>query len=353
MDWLSRIILFPFSLIYGLVISTRNALYESGVLRATSFDLPVISVGNIKMGGTGKTPMVEWLIQNLAPYLEVGVLSRGFGRTSKGYLFVKGNENPKVAGDEALQIKRKFPMTNVAVSESRTLGVSSLLMDRPSTQVVILDDAFQHRSIKPSLNLVLTEYYQPYFQDYLLPMGKLREWRSAVGRTSFLIVSKSPKDLKYEEAEEFKKKVEEALPENIYFSSIDYGPCYSMHNFYTQWQPNQSSAVLLVSGIAEPYYLKEYFEDKVERVYTYDFPDHHAYEEKDVSNIIDSFRRIPYQNKSLVTTEKDIVKLIEFRKLFNSAGVSVFVQRVGVKILFNEQNQLENRIKDFLLKFTR
>lgn len=342
----------PFAMIYGLLVSLRNALYDSNILRSTSFDLPVISVGNIKVGGTGKTPTVEWLIQMLAPYLKVAVLSRGFSRKTTGYHLVKSTDNTYVVGDEALQIKRKFPSISVAVCESRTLGVSSLIMDQPDTQVILLDDAFQHRSIAPSLNIVLTEYHNPYFKDFLMPMGKLREWRSAVQRADYLIVSKCPTDLTLEEATLFKKKIGDVKPENIFFSRIDYGPCYSMLGYHRQLQLDEDMAVQIISGIAEPEYLKDRFRGKVAKVYSYDFPDHHPYESSDIQNIISSFKRIPYKKKALITTEKDVVKLVNHIDLFKSAEVEVLIQRIGIKILFDEQTVIETRIKDFLLNFS-
>ena len=339
-------------MVYGLMVSLRNALYDSTLLRSTSFDLPVISVGNIKVGGTGKTPTVEWLIQMLAPYLNVAVLSRGFSRKSNGYHLVDTSDNSYKVGDEALQIKRKFPSISVAVCESRTLGISSLLMDRPDIQVVILDDAFQHRSIAPSLNIVLTEYHNPYFKDFLMPMGKLREWRSAIERADYLLVSKCPEDLKIDEALKFKSKVEEVKPQNIYFSHINYGVCYSLYSYSRQLSIDQDMAIQIISGIAEPEYLKDYYRGRVARLYSYDFPDHHPYESADVKNIISSFTRIPYKKKALITTEKDIVKLINHVDLFKNSGIEVFVQRINVKILFDEQGELEHKIKSFLLNFS-
>ena len=341
----------PFAVVYGFVISLRNALYDSQFLRSTSFDLPVISVGNLKVGGTGKTPTVEWLIQMLSPYLNVGVLSRGFSRKTKGYHFVSTSDRALKVGDEALQIKRKFPNVSVAVSESRTLGISSLLMDKPQTQVVLLDDAFQHRSIAPSLNIVLTEYFNPYFKDYIMPMGKLREWRSAIQRADYLIVSKCPTDLSLEQAEKFKKKIDNVKSENIYFSHIAYGPCYSVYGYERQLVAEKDMAVQIISGIAEPEYLKDYYRDKVDRVYHYDFPDHHPYKISDVENIISSFSRIPYEKKALITTEKDVVKLVQFVERFKQAGIELFVQQVGVQLLFNSQYEVEQKIKNFLLGF--
>ncbi len=351
MHWIGKILMTPFAMIYGLTVSLRNALYDSGMLRSTSFDLPVISVGNIKVGGTGKTPTVEWLIQMLAPFLNVGVLSRGFSRKTNGYHLVSTSDKTYTVGDEALQIKRKFPSIAVAVCESRTIGVSSLIMDSPQTQVVLLDDAFQHRSIDPSLSIVLTEYHNPYYHDYLMPMGKLREWRSAIQRADYLIVSKCPTDLTQEEANIFKKRIEEINPENIFFSHIDYGPCYSIYEYKRQLHIDNETAVQIISGIAEPEYLKDHFRGRADRVYSYDFPDHHAYEKSDVLNIISSFTRIPYQKKALITTEKDIVKLINHIDLFKEAEIEVFIQRIGVHILFNKHNELESRIKSFLLNF--
>jgi len=298
MNWIGKILMSPFALIYGFIVSLRNAMYESGMLRSTSFDLPVISVGNLKVGGTGKTPTVEWLAQMLHPYLNVAVLSRGFSRKSKGYKFVKVSDHPSVVGDEALQIKRKFPEISVAVCESRTFGISSLLMDRPSTDVVLLDDAFQHRSIDPSLSIVLTEYFNPYFKDHIMPMGKLREWRSAIHRADYLIVTKCPPDLTQEQAQAFQSKVNGIPPENIYFARIEYGPCYSIYGDNRILQPSPDMAVQVISGIAEPEYLKEYYAGQVDRVYSYDFQDHHPYEASDADNIIASFSRIPYEKKA-------------------------------------------------------
>ncbi|MEE9371547.1 MAG: tetraacyldisaccharide 4'-kinase [Saprospiraceae bacterium] len=353
MNWIGKILMFPFALIYGLLVSMRNALYDSSLLRSTSFDLPVISVGNIKVGGTGKTPTVEWLIQILAPFLDVAVLSRGFSRKTRGYHLVSTTDNTYTVGDEALQIKRKFPSVSVAVSESRSFGISSLLMDHPTTQVVILDDAFQHRSIAPSLSIVLTEYHNPYFKDYLMPVGKLREWRTAIERADYLIVSKCSLGLSQIDADNFKNKIGEIQRENIYFSRISYGPCYSMFDFSRQLKVTPESAVQIISGIAEPEYLKDHFKGSVDRVYSYDFPDHHPYETTDIENIIASFSRIPYDKKALITTEKDIVKLINHTHLFQKAGVEVFIQRISVEIIFNQHEELSQKIKDFLINFVR
>ena len=338
---------------YGLVISFRNAAYESNLVKSTSFSLPVISVGNLSVGGTGKTPMTEWFIEKLSPFLKVSVLSRGYSRKTKGYKKVTGRESAIEAGDESLQIKRKYPSVGVSVSESRTLGLASLLMDYPATQVVLLDDAFQHRSIKPGLNLLLTEYRHPYFEDYLMPMGRLREWRSASARADILVISKCPCDLGEDDAHTFKSRIGEIAMENIFFSKINYRHCYSMYNYNRQLNGANYDALLLVNAIGRPEYLSEYFEDQVEKIYTYEFGDHHQYVPKDIENIINSFQRIPMTRKALVTTEKDIVKLMAYRSEFEKSKIEIFIQQVGHQFLFNEEEKFEKRIKDFLLNFKR
>jgi tetraacyldisaccharide 4'-kinase len=173
-DILIRILLLPISLLYGLGVSVRNLFYKMGLLRSVRFDLPVISVGNISVGGTGKSPHIEYLMRWLHQYIEVGVLSRGYGRKTMGFREVQPFDNPNDVGDEPLQFKRKFPDVPVTVSESRSIGVPQLIKDYPDTQCVLLDDAFQHLAVTPGLNIMLTEYARPFTKDWLLPSGRLR-----------------------------------------------------------------------------------------------------------------------------------------------------------------------------------
>jgi len=340
-------------MLYGLAVSARNAAYESKLVKSTSFNLPVISVGNLSIGGTGKTPMVEWLIEKISPFLTVAVLSRGYSRKTKGYRKVTGRENAKAVGDESLQLKRKYPSVAVAVSESRTLGLASLLMDHPGTQLVLLDDAFQHRSIQPGLNILMTEFRYPYFEDHLMPIGRLREWRSASARADILIVSKCPAELSEKDAYKFKLNASEITTDNIYFTIITYSHCYSMNDYNRVLNTDIYDALLLVNAIGRPEYLSEYFDNKVDKIYNYDFGDHHQYTHKDVQNIINSFRRIPILKKAMVTTEKDIVKLMEYRLEFENNNIEIFIQQVGQQFLFEQEDEFEKRIKEFLLNFKR
>jgi len=194
-QWILKILLIPLAALYGLGVSIRNGLYSVGLLRGVTFGLPVISVGNLSVGGTGKTPHTEYLIRLLREYIKIAVLSRGYGRKSSGYLEVSPQYEATITGDEPLQYKRKFPDTRVAVAESRSLAIPLVLRSYPDTQLVILDDGFQHREVTPGLNLLLTEYNHLYTDDFLLPVGRLREWRQAAIRADMIIVTKCPPNL--------------------------------------------------------------------------------------------------------------------------------------------------------------
>ena len=193
-DIVIRILLLPLALLYGLGVGFRNLLYRVGILRSVRFDLPVISVGNLSMGGAGKSPHIEYLIRWLDQFLEVAVLSRGFGRNTYGYRPVTSIDTAEMVGDEPLQFKRKFPNVAICVSESRALGVPELVKRNPETQCVLLDDAFQHLAVTPGLNILLTEFTHPFTRDWLLPSGRLREGRYNYRRADIIIVTKCPPD---------------------------------------------------------------------------------------------------------------------------------------------------------------
>ena len=192
--WLVKILLIPASLLYGLGIALRNIFYRFGLLKSVEFSVPVISVGNLSVGGTGKTPHIEYLVWSLKPFLQIATLSRGYGRKTKGYREVRFYDKARDVGDEPLQFKRRFRDLIVAVSESRTFGIIQLLNEYPQLQTILLDDAFQHRSVDPGLNILLTEYDKPYTRDFMMPSGRLREFKSAANRADIIIVTKCPKE---------------------------------------------------------------------------------------------------------------------------------------------------------------
>ena len=229
-DIVIRVLLLPVALLYGLGVGFRNLLYRMGVLRSVKFDLPVISVGNLTVGGTGKSPHIEYLLNWLTEYLEVVVLSRGYGRKTEGYRKVTTLDTAQEVGDEPLQFKRKFPNTPISVSESRALGVPELVKNNPDTQCVLLDDAFQHLAVTPGLNIMLTEFNHPFTRDWLLPSGRLREWRNGYRRAEIIIVTKCPPDLSAKQRQEMIYEIDPYPRQRIYFSQ--YQQYYSTKNIH-------------------------------------------------------------------------------------------------------------------------
>lgn len=341
----------PFSLLYGVGVGLRNYFYKTGLLKSISFNLPVISVGNLSVGGAGKTPHIEYLIRLLKDYLNVATISRGYKRKTKGFMFVQPNMNAESVGDEPLQFKRKFQDIVVTVSESRTFAVPEIVGEHPNTQVVLLDDAFQHRSIKPGLNILLTEFSKPFTKDYLLPSGRLREWRSAYQRADVIVVSKCPKEVSPEEKERVIKDIAPLESQKVFFSYYDYDhPYYSFNSRYRlKLEPDMS--VLLICAIARADYLVEYLEEKVENVRVLEYEDHHFYSKYEVANLQSTFEKWDAPKKLILTTEKDAMRLELHQQFLRENKTPIFSLPVKVKFHFDEGEAFDQEVKDFLLGF--
>jgi tetraacyldisaccharide 4'-kinase len=227
--WLLRVLLIPVSLLFGLAAATKNLLYRIGVFNSIRFDIPVITVGNLSVGGAGKTPHVEYLIRLLSPYVKPAVMSRGYGRNTSGFLLVSPGLQSDKSGDEPLIYARKYKNVPVAVSESRSIGIPLLLQRSPETQVVILDDAYQHRSVKPYINILLTECADPYYLDWPMPVGRLREWRTAAARADIIIVTKCPLTMTPEQRDMVLSRLSPKPHQSVYFSGYQYHPPYSVY----------------------------------------------------------------------------------------------------------------------------
>lgn len=219
-QWTLKLLLFPFALLYGGLVTLRNLFYSVGLLKGSSFSLPVISVGNLTVGGTGKTPHTEYLIRLLKDYLYLAVLSRGYKRKTTGYLEVSGNHNALNVGDEPLQFKRKYPEVTVAVAESRSLAIPLVLRSHPEINVVILDDGFQHREVEPGMNILLTEYSRLYTRDFFLPVGRLREWRDEAKRADLIVVTKCPVSITTQEMEAIRREVVRHDQQQVFLALI-------------------------------------------------------------------------------------------------------------------------------------
>ena len=306
-----RILLLPISLLYHIVLKIRHKLYDWHILKSQQFEYPIIGVGNLNLGGTGKTPTVEYLIRILSENYRIATLSRGYGRMTKGFQRVDNQSTYETVGDEPLQYFKKFPDIQVAVDEDRVEGITHLLWEQGGEKphVILLDDAFQHRKIKAGLNILLTEYQHLYCDDFLFPAGTLRDIRSAAKRADVIVVSKSPMELGDTEKQQIINKLKPKETQKVFFSSLEYSPLQPLNEAAKQDSTEHVDSVLAFCGIATP---KPFVEELRKHYKTVDFlhfADHHAYTENDIKNILKRFKNLDGNKKIIVTTEKDATRL--------------------------------------------
>ncbi|MCC9061641.1 tetraacyldisaccharide 4'-kinase [Flavobacterium piscisymbiosum] len=299
---LLRKILFPFAILYGFITSLRNFLFDKGILKSTSFDIPVIAVGNLSVGGTGKTPQIEYLIRLLSDRYKVATLSRGYKRKSEGFVLASSGSNAEILGDEPFQFYQKFPNVQVAVDADRTNGIIQLLSQNEKPQVVLLDDAYQHRKVKAGFYILLSSYGDLYADDFMLPTGNLRESRSGANRANIVIVTKCPKDLSDAAQAEIRLKLKLTCSQQIYFTFIDYDDSIYGENDKIAIKEVKSESKLLLAGIAKPTPFFDYLKNEKDECLTY--PDHHNFSDSDLDLIQNKAG-----NKRIITTEKDYVRL--------------------------------------------
>ncbi len=350
-DILIRILLLPFALLYGIGVGIRSLFYRAGILRSVRFDLPVISVGNLSVGGAGKSPHIEYLIRWLDQYLQVAVLSRGYGRKTAGFRPVTIIDTAEQSGDEPLQFKRKFPGVPISVGESRALGVPELVKRNPDTQVVLLDDAFQHLAITPGLNILLTEFSHPFTRDWLIPSGRLREWRTSYRRADLIVVTKCPADLTAQQKLEMTTEIDQYPWQKVFFSKYRYGKTYDLLRPDVLRPLDLDTDVLLISAIANTDYLLEFLKNEVRSVQTLEFEDHHFFSENDLEDLKRRFEAMPPRNKIILTTEKDATRLELHRELFWKNDLPVFVLPIEVEFLGEDEAKFREAVKGFLLDF--
>jgi tetraacyldisaccharide 4'-kinase len=299
---LLRKILFPFAILYGLITSIRNFLFDKGILKSYSFDLPIIAVGNLSVGGTGKTPQIEYLIRLLSDKYKIATLSRGYKRQSKGFILAEASSNAAILGDEPFQFYQKFPNIQVAVDADRKNGIEQLLSQHEKPEVILLDDAFQHRKVKAGFYILLTSYGDLYSDDFMLPTGNLRESRSGAKRANVIIVTKCPFNLSLEQRNDIKNRLKVSEDQELYFTFIAYEDFIYAENRKINVNEIQSAAKLLVAGIAKPEPFFAYLQDTNDICLS--FPDHHNFTDKDILEI-----KNLAQNNIIITTEKDYVRL--------------------------------------------
>ena len=350
-NWVLKILLLPIALIYGFFAVLYSKLYDFKFLMSIKFTIPVIDVGNLSVGGTGKTPHTEYLINLLKPHINISVLSRGYRRISKGFQQVMVNSNVKDAGDEPLLFKKKYPDIGVFVSESRVEGISQMLMKSPHIQTVLLDDAFQHREIDPGLNILLTEFDFPFFNDFFLPFGRLREWRSAYKRADVIVVTKCPLDLTEEHKNDFLLRLAPLSTQRVFFSYYQYYQPYFMYDPQIRIELKKDQPIVLISALASASYLISYLQKTECDLHSMEFNDHHDFTFDEIENMKRVFTELKGENKIILTTEKDAMRLNEYRDYVLTNKLPVFVLPVSVNFLFDQKNEFDDFIKNFLLEF--
>lgn len=306
-----RILLRPFSWLYGIGTALRNFCFDRGLLPSESFKIPIISVGNLVAGGSGKSPHVLLLAKWLKPHYRVAILSRGYGRKTKGFHLVKQGDGSAVSGDEPLQYVHYDPDLLVAVCEDRREGIRRLLQHTPSPQVILLDDAYQHRYVKAGLNLLVTEFDHPFTNDHLLPEGMLREAKKGAERADYIVVSKSPETATKQECDRLRNLIRKYSKAPVYFTYMRYREPVSFSEPSRNITLDKSMAVLLVTGIARPEPLVAYLQGKVANVQHQRFRDHYEFTATDLIRIRDAFNHFKNANTEaiLCTTRKDSMRL--------------------------------------------
>jgi tetraacyldisaccharide 4'-kinase len=345
---LSDILLWPIAAVYGAVTAFRNYLYDKKILKSVRFDFPVIAVGNLSAGGTGKTPHIEYLIHHLQYLYRVATLSRGYGRRSQGFVLASSFSTAKQIGDEPLQFKTKYPETVVAVGEDRVLAVPRILDQRPDTDVILLDDAFQHRGIRAGLYVLLTDYSHLFTRDTLLPVGWLREARHNYHRADIMIVTKCPANLSAEERQGITNELKPYRYQKVYFSSIQYGTLYSFYNAHLKAELTNDVDVLLVCGIARHHDLQQYLQTKARNVYVRKYRDHYNFDVYDLDAIRQTFHNLGSGKKVIITTEKDAARLREHTNWFSENKIEIFVQPIEVRFLQNDGEQFNADILSYI-----
>lgn len=347
-----KIILYPLSLIYGFVVYLRNSLYDSQVFKSTEFEIPVISIGNITVGGTGKTPHTEYLVNLLKKHVNVATLSRGYKRKSKGFVLLQADSEVQQVGDEPLQIKQKFPETTVAVDERRVHGIETLLAN-PDNQpdVILLDDAFQHRKVTPGINILLIDYNRPIQDDHLLPMGRLRERAYQQRRANVIIYTKCPDEITPITRRIIMKNVNLRPYQSLYFTTMEYQkpvPVFPELAVETPDLANNPVNSLMLAGIANPDQFRKYLNANSNLIDELVFSDHHHFSTADTKKIEQLYENRKSQHPIVFTTEKDAIRLRANAALNDQFKAHLFFIPVTIKFLDSEGKSFDKKIISYV-----
>ena len=352
-EWLT-----PLSWLYGLGVKLRNFLFDTGIRKSQKFKTPVISIGNITVGGTGKTPHVEYLVRLLQDHLHVAVLSRGYKRKSSGFVMAGDSTTMSDIGDEPFQMKQKFPKVTIAVDRNRVHGINCLTDNdskKSNIDVVLLDDAFQHRQVKPGINILLVDYHRLIIYDKLLPAGRLREPLKGKDRADIVIVTKCPKDLKPMEYRVITKAMNLYPYQQLYFSTLDYEelqPVFKDTKELKYKKDLKTQNILLLTGIASPRQMNEDLKPIVKSITPLTFSDHHAFSPNDVELLNATFAEMP-SPKCIITTEKDAARLLTTEGMSDEVRKNLYKLPVRISIIQNQEEAFNQHIMSYVLKKSR
>lgn len=345
---LLRLLLLPFSLLYGIGVFVRNRCYDLGIFKSIPADIPTIVVGNLAVGGSGKSPITEYLLNLLQTEFRVAALSRGYGRSTSGYLDVNTDNESAEVGDEPLQFKHKFPHLNIAVCEDRVAGVQRLY--ESGEEVVVLDDAFQHRSLQPGFSILLFDYNRLFEHDFLLPAGREREPFSERKRADVLLVTKTPKIFSPMERRRITNYLNPFPEQKVMYAYLEYGKLRSLYGDREPAQLAKSSSILLVTGIARPELLADHLEPQVKKMQHLAFSDHHAFDQKDVERIATAYAGLPGEDKCILTTEKDAMRLKHPKFASVLGTIPVFYLPIAACLHADDKQAFDDLILNYVRK---
>lgn len=345
-----KVLAYPFSLLYGCIMLIRNKLFDAHLLPSKSYNLPLICVGNLSVGGTGKTPHTEYIVNLLINNFKVGVLSRGYKRNTKGFFLVENSSLVTEVGDEVLQMAHKFENIKVAVCENRREGIEKLTRLFPDLDVIILDDAFQHRYVKPGLSILLSDYSNLYTNDFVMPTGNLREFISGARRAHIVCVTKSPKVLSPIVSKDIEADLSLRSYQNLYFTYIRYGNFVPLYTDNGGEMPSKVYVILLFAGIVNTYPLEEHLKTKCDDLRVIKFKDHYQYKEEDAKMLVQKFKDLYSVNKIIVTTEKDAKRLENsvFKNIFSN--IPIFYIPIEIEFHNKYKSDFDNQILNYVRK---
>ncbi len=354
MKLLQHILLLPFAVIYGIITNIRNRFFDWGILNQQEFEVPVISIGNLSVGGTGKTPHTELLISILKDKYKLTTLSRGYKRTTKGFVLADHTSTAKSIGDEPFQLKSKFDDIAVAVDENRCRGINKL-MSSENPEVILLDDAYQHRYVKPGLSILLTDYNRLFTRDCMLPLGRLREPMQNKERADVVIVTKCPEKVQPIDFLLIKKELDLTAHQRLYFSTFEYDdikPVFPEENPAADTSIKDFTGVVLITGIVSPQQLKEHLRKDIKNIVHLSYPDHYFFTSKDIEHITHTFDHMEAGSKAIIVTEKDAARLkgIDLPKQIKKSIYSIGIK---VQILQEKEGEFKQQILGYVRKNKR